>query len=128
MRSAGPCGRRPLAASGVLLALATIAGAVGAHVLHSHWRAERMQVYDTAVRYQFYHSLGLLGIGLLLRTEGPRILRTSAWLVFAGIVLFSGSLYALALGAPHWVGIATPFGGVALISGWLLFACGVWRS
>ena len=141
MRGRGSCGRRPLAVSGVLLGLATIAGAVGAHALRPYWPTQRLQVYDTAVRYQFYHSLGLLGIGLLLRTEGlraadrdrqeadhgqVRILRTAAWLVSAGIVLFSGSLNALTLGVPRWVGVVTPVGGMALIGGWLLFAYGVW--
>jgi uncharacterized membrane protein YgdD (TMEM256/DUF423 family) len=143
MRGGGSRGRRALAAAGLLLALATIAGAVGAHVLSAHWAPVRMRVYDIAVRYQFYDSLGLLGIGLVLRQEGPyaadrqrqqagrgylRIVSAAAWLVFAGIVLFSGSLYGLTLGAPPWTGFVTPVGGVALIGGWLLFAYGLWRG
>ncbi|HJS91594.1 MAG TPA: DUF423 domain-containing protein [Steroidobacteraceae bacterium] len=121
-------GRRVLAASGVLLALATVAGALGAHTLKSHWSAERLEVYDTAVRYQFYQSLGLLGIGLALRTLDLPPLRAAALLILAGIVLFSGSLYALTLGAPRLIGALTPMGGLALIAGWLLFAYGIWRS
>lgn len=143
MQDSGSCGRRPLAAAGLLLALATVAGAVGAHVLSAHWAPVRMHVYDIAVRYQFYDSLGLLGIGLVLRGEGlcaadrqrqeagrgfSRIVRAAAWLVFVGIVLFSGSLYGLTLGAPPWTGFVTPVGGVALIVGWLLFAYGLLRS
>ena len=144
MQGPGSRGRRPLAAAGLLLALATVAGAVGAHVLSAHWSPVRMRVYDIAVRYQFYDSLGLLGIGLVLRAEGPyaadrrrqeaggagylRAVRAAAWLVFAGVVLFSGSLYGLTLGAPSWTGFLTPAGGVALIGGWLLFAYGLWRS
>ncbi len=143
MQGSGSSGRRPLAAAGLLLALATVAGAVGAHVLSAHWAPVRMHVYDIAVRYQFYDSLGLLGIGLVLRGESLyegdrnrqeagrgclRIVRAAAWLVFAGIVLFSGSLYGLTLGAPPWTGFVTPVGGVALIVGWLLFAYGLWRS
>jgi len=120
--------RRVLGAAGVLLALATVAGALGAHTLKSHWTAQRLDVYDTAVRYQFYQSLGLLGIGLALRTRDVAPLRACALLITAGIVLFSGSLYALTLGAPPMLGVATPIGGLALITGWLTFAYGIWRS
>ena len=120
--------RKVLAAAGVLLALATLAGALGAHTLKAHWSAERLSVYDTAVRYQFYHALGLLGIGLALRMTGTAALRWSARLVMAGIVLFCGSLYALTLGAPRLIGAVTPLGGLALIGGWALFAYGVVRA
>ena len=120
--------RKVLAAAGVLLALATLAGALGAHTLKAHWSAERLSVYDTAVRYQFYHALGLLGIGLALRMTGTAALRWSALLVMAGIVLFCGSLYALTLGAPRLIGAVTPLGGLALIGGWALFAYGVVRA
>jgi uncharacterized membrane protein YgdD (TMEM256/DUF423 family) len=120
--------RRVLGAAGVLLALATVAGALGAHILKSHWTPERLDVYDTAVRYQFYHSLGLLGIGLALRTLNVAPLKAAALLIIAGIVLFSGSLYALTFGAPRLIGVVTPIGGLALIAGWLAFAYGIWRS
>lgn len=120
--------RRVLGAAGVLLALATVAGALGAHTLKSHWPAERLDVYDTAVRYQFYQSLGLLGVGLALRTLDVGPLRAAALLLILGIVLFSGSLYALTLGAPKIIGVATPLGGLALIAGWLTFAYGIWRE
>ncbi len=117
-----------LAAAGVLLALATVAGALGAHTLRNRWGAEWLEVYDTAVRYQFYHSLGLLGIGLALRTLNVGALRVAAMLVLLGIILFCGSLYGLTLGVPRVMGAVTPLGGVALIAGWLLFAYGVWRG
>lgn len=120
--------RRVLGAAGVLLAIATVAGALGAHTLKSHWAAERLDVYDTAVRYQFYHSLGLLGVGLALRTYDVGALRAAALLIVVGIVLFSGSLYALTLDAPRAIGLVTPIGGLALIAGWLAFAYGIWRS
>lgn len=124
----GFAARRVLGAAGVLLALATAAGALGAHALKSHWPTERLDVYDTAVRYQFYQSLGLLGVGLALRTLDVAPLRAAALLILAGIVLFSGSLYALTLGAPRLIGGVTPLGGLALIAGWLTFAYGIWRS
>ena len=124
----GLAARRALGAAGILLALATVAGALGAHTLKSHWAPQRLDVYDTAVRYQFYHSLGLLGIGLALRTIDAAAVRAAAVLVFAGIALFSGSLYALTLGAPTFIGAVTPVGGVALIAGWVTFAYGAWRG
>jgi len=119
---------RILAIAGVLLALATACGAFGAHALKAQVAPERLQVYDTAVRHHFYHSLGLLGIGLVLRTVDSGTLRSAALLIVIGVGLFSGSLYALTLGAPRALGVLTPFGGLALIAGWLLFAFGVWRD
>ena len=118
---------RTLAIAGLLLALATVFGAFGAHALKSQLSADRLQVYETAVRYHFFHALGLLGIGLTLRFVDASPIRWAAVLVLIGIVLFSGSLYALTFGAPRPFGIVTPFGGLALIAGWICFAIGAWR-
>jgi uncharacterized membrane protein YgdD (TMEM256/DUF423 family) len=118
---------RVLAIAGVLLALATVFGAFGAHALKAHLSPDRLQVYETAVRYHFFHALGLLGIGLALRTIDSSALRWAAMLIVIGIILFSGSLYALTFGAPRPMGIVTPVGGLALIAGWICFAAGVWR-
>jgi uncharacterized membrane protein YgdD (TMEM256/DUF423 family) len=118
---------RTLAVAGILLALATIFGAFGAHALKAQLSPDRLQIYETAVRYHFFHALGLLGIGLALRFIDAGPLRWAAVLVLVGIVLFSGSLYALTFGAPRPFGIVTPFGGLALIAGWICFAAGVWR-
>ena len=113
---------RVLALAGLALALATLFGAFGAHGLKGHLTADRFEVYETAVRYHFFHALGLLGVGLALRfIDGP-LARWAAVLILAGIVLFSGSLYVLTFGAPRLVGVVTPVGGLALIIGWLLFA------
>jgi uncharacterized membrane protein YgdD (TMEM256/DUF423 family) len=120
-------GRRTLALAGLLLALATAFGAFGAHALKAHLAPERLQVYETAVRYHFMNALGLLAIGLALRTAESSALRWAAALVVAGIVLFSGSLYALTFGAPRVLGAVTPVGGIALIAGWLVFAVAVLR-
>jgi len=119
---------RILAIAGVLLALATACGAFGAHALKAHLPPERLAVYETAVRHHFYHSLGLLGIGLALRSVDSGSLRWAALLIAVGLGLFSGSLYALTLGAPRALGILTPLGGLALIAGWLLFAFAAWRD
>jgi uncharacterized membrane protein YgdD (TMEM256/DUF423 family) len=118
---------RALAGAGVLLALATTCGAFGAHALRAQLAPERLQLWDTAVRYQFLHALGLMGVGLTLRTSDVGALRLAALLLIAGVVLFSGSLYALALGAPRVLGVLTPLGGLAWIAAWLLFAWAAWR-
>src|SRR5579863_8582672 len=103
--------RRFCMLAALLLALATLIGALGAHALKS-------EVLQTAVQYQFFHSLGLLGLGLLHeRVPGP-MLRWAAGLVLAGIGLFCGSLYLLVAGAPRVLGVLTPLGGVCLIAGW----------
>ena len=119
---------RALAIAGVLLALATACGAFGAHALKGQLAPERLQLWETAVRYHFFQALGLLGVGLTLRGSDAGALRAAAALMAAGIVLFSGSLYALALGAPRPLGLLTPLGGLALIGSWLLFAWGAWRG
>lgn len=116
--------RRALAAAGLLLAIATACGAFGAHALRAQLAPERLQVWEVAVRYQFLQALGLLGVGLTLRALDVAALRAAAALIVSGVVLFSGSLYALALGAPRALGALTPFGGLAWIAGWLLFAWG----
>jgi len=119
--------RKTLVLAGLLIALATALGAFGAHALKAHLPQDKLQVYETAVRYHFLHALGLLAIGVLLRSLDGELLRWAAALVLAGIVLFSGSLYLLTFGAPRLVGIVTPVGGLALIAGWILFAATVLR-
>ena len=119
--------RSILAVAGLLLAAATACGAFGAHTLQSRLAPDRLHVYETAVRYHFFHALGLLAIGLAIRALDSLLLRWSAVLVIAGLIVFSGSLYALALGAPRLLGAVTPLGGLALIAGWIAFAAGVWR-
>jgi uncharacterized membrane protein YgdD (TMEM256/DUF423 family) len=118
---------RTLAIAGLLLALATACGAFGAHALRTHVSPERLQLWDTAVRYQFFQALGLIGVGLALRSYDGGALRAAAALIVGGVVLFSGSLYALSFGAPRTLGLLTPLGGLAWIGGWLLFAFAAWR-
>ena len=118
---------RTLAVAGLLLALATAGGAFGAHALKAHLPAERLQLWETAVRYQLLQSLGLISVGLTLRTLDGAVLRAAAALLLGGTLLFCGSLYALSLGGPRHLGMLTPLGGLAWIAAWLLFAVGVWR-
>lgn len=118
---------RALTAAGILLVLATACGAFGAHALKAHLSAERLQLWETAVRYQFFHSLGLIGIALTMRTLDGAALHLAALLVVIGVLLFCGSLYLLALGGPRAAGVLTPLGGLAWIAGWLVFVYAVWR-
>jgi uncharacterized membrane protein YgdD (TMEM256/DUF423 family) len=102
------------------------AGAFGAHALRARLDAAHLQTFETAVRYQMIHALALLVAGF---TRGPGRARTMVVGLFsAGTLVFSGSLYALALGAPRWVGILTPFGGLALMGGWLALALSYARA
>jgi uncharacterized membrane protein YgdD (TMEM256/DUF423 family) len=105
-----------------------ILGAFGAHALSARLTPEMSDVWRTAELYQFVHALGLLAVGILVYHLGaPLLLRAAGWLMVAGIVLFSGSLYALALTGTRWLGAITPFGGLAFIVAWLLLALSVWR-
>src|SRR5262249_33629841 len=93
------------------------------HLLKPRLSTEAMTVYQTAVQYHFWHALGLLGVGVLMGQWGDAHgLQWTAWLLCAGIVLFSGSLYALALTGARWLGAVTPFGGAALIVAWIALA------
>ena len=109
-------------------ALGVALGAFGAHALKARLGADLLAVWQTAVQYHLWHALGLVGIGLLaqhLPESGP--LRLAGWLMLAGIVLFSGSLYVLALSGMRWLGAVTPFGGACFIAGWLALAYAVLR-
>jgi uncharacterized membrane protein YgdD (TMEM256/DUF423 family) len=100
-------------------------GAFGAHGLKARLSPDMLGVWHTAVQYHAWHALALLLVGFAgFHLEGNWI-RAAGWLLLAGIMLFSGSLYALALGAPKGLGIVTPLGGLALIAGWIAFGIGV---
>ena len=113
----------------VLLAVAVALGAFGAHALKARLGAELLAVYHTAVQYHFYHALGLLMVGLIaMQLPASGLVRASGWLMLAGIVLFSGSLYLLSLSGTRWLGAVTPLGGMAFIGAWLLLALAVVRD
>jgi uncharacterized membrane protein YgdD (TMEM256/DUF423 family) len=114
--------RRLIASAALLLALATLVGAVGSHLLRTRLSVARFDVFETAVLYQFFHSLGLLAVGVLAVTHGSRLLHVAGAILAAGIVLFCGSLYLLIAAAPRLIGVLTPLGGLCLIAGWLLVA------
>jgi uncharacterized membrane protein YgdD (TMEM256/DUF423 family) len=108
----------------VLMALAVGMGAFGAHGLRNRLDAYSMSVYEKAVFYHFIHALGILLTSLLARTNAISIAGQArvAWLLLIGIIIFSGSLYALALSGARILGAITPIGGIAFIAGWLLLA------
>jgi uncharacterized membrane protein YgdD (TMEM256/DUF423 family) len=94
-------------------------GAFGAHALRSRLSPEMLAVFETAVRYQMYHAFAVLIVAAGLGHVGPaRLMMTAGWLFFAGVLLFSGSLYALALSGVTTLGIITPFGGLLFLVGW----------
>ncbi|MCF7804150.1 MAG: DUF423 domain-containing protein [Candidatus Marinimicrobia bacterium] len=103
-------------------ALAVIAGAFGAHTLRDILPPDRMSVFNTAVEYHFYHSLGLFAVAWTYTRWRSRYSKISGWSMFTGIILFSGSLYLLAFTGISWLGAITPFGGVAFIVGWIALA------
>jgi uncharacterized membrane protein YgdD (TMEM256/DUF423 family) len=109
------------------MALAVALGAFGAHALKARVSPEMLAIWHTGVTYHASHALALLLLGLLmLHASDSTALRYAAWLFIAGIVLFGGSLYLLALGAPRWLGAVAPFGGIAFILGWIAAAIGAW--
>jgi uncharacterized membrane protein YgdD (TMEM256/DUF423 family) len=115
-----------LLATGAILAAAAVAlGAFGAHALKSRLSSEMLAVWDTAVQYHFWHALGVLAIALAAAYLPGAGVRAAGWLLVAGTALFSGTLYAIALGAPRGLGALTPVGGALLIAGWLAFAVAV---
>jgi len=116
--------RVALAWAGILGATGVAAGAFGAHALRGTLEAADMRsTWETAVRFQLVHAAALLGFAGWLRASAAPGGRRAAWAVrlwAAGAALFCGSLYALALGGPRWLGPVTPLGGAALIAGWIL--------
>jgi uncharacterized membrane protein YgdD (TMEM256/DUF423 family) len=112
------------AVGAVFMALAVATGAFGAHALKERLDEYSLSVYEKAVFYHFIHALGIFLVALLARTgiiSGSGENR-AGWLMAIGIVLFSGSLYALAVSGTRMLGAITPFGGIAFIIGWLVLA------
>lgn len=107
------------------MAIAVGLGAFGAHGLKNIASAEQLAWWHTATLYLLVHAIGILIVGLLTRLNYAT--QTSAWLLQVGVIIFAGSLYLMALGAPRWFGAITPIGGVLMIAGWLWLAVTTWR-
>jgi len=120
--------RSPWIALGALnAAVAVGAGAFAAHGLRERLDARALEVFETGARYQMYHAFAIILAGLVASALS-RGAATAGWIFQAGIVLFSGSLYALALTGIKGLGAITPFGGLAFIAGWLWLAWTAWRG
>lgn len=108
--------------------IAVGAGAFGAHALRARLAPELLDVFETGVRYQFYHALGLLAVAWVFTRWPSDSTGWAGWLFVGGTLLFSGSLYLLSLTGLRWLGAITPLGGLALLLGWLSLAWAVLSS
>ena len=112
-------------------ALSVMLGAFAAHGLKKIYTPDNLQVFETAVKYQFYHVFGLLAVGILYSQFPSKTMKWAGYLFIAGIILFSGSLYILTyvkaavLPGYNWVGAITPLGGLCFILGWIFIFAGL---
>lgn len=112
----------------VFAGLGVIIGAFGAHALRERLGERAMTIFQTGSQYQFIHALGLILLGLWSLSNTNSVGTACGWLFSVGIVLFSGSLYALAITDIKILGAITPFGGISFILGWICFALSVWKT
>src|SRR5262245_22130584 len=103
-------------------------GAFGAHGLRGKLSDDLLGVFETGVRYQMYHALGLLACGWAVTRWPSSAVTAAGWLFVGGTLVFSGSLYALALSGQRWLGAVTPLGGLAFLAGWIALAWGAWSG
>lgn len=106
--------------------LAVAIGAFGAHGLKSSLSPQMLQTFNTGVEYHFYHALGLLAMGIILRDYPASVM--AGWLMLAGIILFSGSLYILSITGIKPLGMVTPFGGLCFLAAWLWLAISIYQQ
>lgn len=117
------------AAAGAMLGAVGVAmGAFGAHGLRSRVEARQLEIWDTAARYQLWHALALVLVGLWIARGAAGSARVAGGAFLAGTLIFSGSLYLLVLTGRTWFGAITPIGGVLLIVGWVALAVAVWPA
>jgi uncharacterized membrane protein YgdD (TMEM256/DUF423 family) len=116
---------RVIAAGALLVTVGIAIGALGSHALRAVLAARQLESLGTAVQYQIFNGLGVVLLGTLMRGGMPR-LGWPAGLIGTGAVLFSGGIYVMLAGAPSWLGLVTPVGGVLLMLGWLAFALFAW--
>lgn len=108
--------------------LAVAAGAFGAHKLKEMISPDMLAVFETGARYQMYHALALLAVAATAPHLPGRLVPASGWLFTAGMVIFSGTLYALAMTGVRWLGAITPIGGVCFLAGWICLAVAALRQ
>lgn len=119
---------RWLAVGAIFAGLGVAAGAFGAHALGDRLPPDLLEVFQTGVRYHLVHALALLVVGLAVDLRPHRLWDVAGWLFSAGILIFGGSLYALALSGVRWLGAITPIGGLAFLGGWLCLLVAAWRA
>lgn len=121
---------KTLLIAGTLLGgLGVAIGAFGAHALRATLiQSGRLETFETAVKYQFYHALALLLVGILYAAFPNRLVLNAGYSMLAGVIVFSGSLYILCLTGMRWLGAVTPIGGVLMIIGWGLLLLGILRN
>ncbi|WP_040952553.1 DUF423 domain-containing protein [Gorillibacterium massiliense] len=121
--------RKFIVAGCIIMFLGVALGAFGAHILKDRLDTDMMDVYHTGVLYHLVHGVGLLAVGLAGRhLAAEKLVRWSGWLLIAGIILFSGSLYILAITGVKGLGAITPLGGVAFLAGWACLAVAAWKE
>lgn len=109
--------------------MAIALGAFGAHALKARLATDLLAIFHTAAQYHFWHALGLLIVGILaLRFPDLALIKWSGWLMVAGTVVFSGSLYVLSLTGLRILGAFAPLGGVAFLAAWVLLGLGIWKA
>ncbi|PAU94522.1 hypothetical protein CK503_06925 [Aliifodinibius salipaludis] len=113
----------------IAMTLAVGLGAFGAHGLKEILTDEMLDIFETGVKYHFYHAIGLLAVGLVAQLmPNSSLLQWSGWLMLAGIIIFSGSLYILSISGIRWMGAITPIGGLCFIVAWVLLAIASWQN
>lgn len=113
----------------IAMALAVGLGAFGAHSLKEMLTDEMLDIFETGVKYHFYHAIGLLVIAFVAQLiPDSSLLQWSGWLMLAGIFIFSGSLYILSISGIRWMGAITPIGGLCFIVAWILLALASWQN
>jgi uncharacterized membrane protein YgdD (TMEM256/DUF423 family) len=115
-----------LTLGGILMFLAVALGAFGAHALKNRLTEDRQKTYQTGIQYHIAHGIGLLLLGITAaQLESESLIVLAGWFLLAGIILFSGSLYALSLTGIRKLGAITPLGGVSFLAGWVIFVIAV---
>jgi len=109
-------------------AISVLLGAFGAHALRERLTPQLLDTFETGVRYEIYHALAILFVAYALTRWSSNLIGYAGWAFVLGTLLFSGSLYLLALTGIRVFGAITPLGGVAFIAGWFMLAVGVWQS
>lgn len=112
----------------VLMVLGVAAGAFAAHGLKARLSADDLEIWQTGARYHIYHALALLAVAYAAARWGSGLTTLAGWLFIGGVVLFSGSLYLLALSGVKWLGAITPLGGLCFLAGWISLTVAAWRG